>query len=80
MGGRRGEGADGLREGAPGIAQLLARGSFVFVSARTGNDISGYVCDSDANGLLLDTRDPSGDAGGYDFLPWSSIERVTAGA
>ncbi len=79
MGGRRG-GAEGLREGAPELAQLLARGSFVFVSARTGNDISGYVCDSDANGLLLDTRDPSGDAADYDFLPWSSIERVTAKA
>jgi hypothetical protein len=53
------------------------RGSLVFVSARTGNDLTGYVCDRDTSGLLLDVRDPSGDPGGYEFLPWSSIERVS---
>lgn len=46
------------------------------MSARVGNDLSGYVCDKDEAGLLLDVRDPSGDPGGYEFLPWSSIERV----
>ena len=67
---------EGMREGAPEIPGFLGRGSFVSVSARTGNDLAGYVCDRDGAGLLLDVRDPSGDPGGYEFLPWSSIERV----
>ena len=66
----------GLREGAPEIQGFFGRGSFVSVSARTGNDLAGYVCDRDGSGLLLDVRDPSGDPTGYAFLPWSSIERV----
>jgi hypothetical protein len=36
------------------------------------------VCDQNESGLLLDARDPSGDPTGYEFLPWSSIERVSA--
>ena len=66
-----------MREGAPEIPGFLGRGSFVSVSARIGNDLSGYVCDRDGSGLLLDVRDPSGDPTGYEFLPWSSIERVS---
>jgi hypothetical protein len=66
-----------MREGAPEIPGFLGRGSFVSVSARTGNDLAGYVCDRDGTGLLLDVREPSGDPGGYEFLPWSSIERVS---
>jgi hypothetical protein len=66
-----------MREGAPEIPGFLGRGSFVSVSARTGNDLAGYVCDRDGNGLLLDVREPSGDPGSYEFLPWSSIERVS---
>ena len=72
-----GERKAGMREGAPEIAGFLGRGSFVSVSARIGNDLSGYVCDHDASGLLLDVRDQSGDPTGYEFLPWSSIERVS---
>ena len=68
----------GLREGAPEISGFLRRGSFVSVSARIGNDLTGYVCDSDGSGLLLEVRDPSGALHGYEFLPWSSIERVSA--
>jgi hypothetical protein len=68
--------SQGLREESPRIPEALGRGSFVAVSARVGNDLSGYVCDVDVSGLLLDVRDPSGDPGGYEFLPWSSIERV----
>ena len=67
----------GMREGAPEIPGFLGRGSFVSVSARIGNDLSGYVCDRDGSGLLLDVRDQSGDPAGYEFLPWSSIERVS---
>jgi hypothetical protein len=71
-----GPSTQGLREGSPKISEALGRGSFVAVSARVGNDLSGYICDKDEAGLLLDVRDPSGDPGGYEFLPWSSIERV----
>ena len=77
MEGGREESEAGMREGAPEIPGFLGRGSFVSVSARIGNDLSGYVCDHDASGLLLDVRDPSGDPTGYEFLPWSSIERVS---
>jgi hypothetical protein len=71
---------DGMREDAPRMTGFFGRGSLVTVSARTGNDLKGYVCDQNENGLLLDSRDPSGDPTGYEFLPWSSIERVsTAG-
>jgi hypothetical protein len=65
-------------EGAPEIRGYLGRGSFVSVSARIGNDLTGYVCDRDESGLLLEVRDPSGDPHGYEFLPWSSIERISA--
>jgi hypothetical protein len=68
---------EGMREGSPEIPGFLGRGSFVWVSARTGNDLAGYVCDRDGSGLLLEVRDPSGDPTGYEFLPWSSIERVS---
>ena len=77
-GGSAEEREGGLREGAPEITGFLGRGSFVSVSARTGNDRAGYVCDRDGSGLLLEVRDPSGDPTGYEFLPWSSIERVSA--
>ena len=72
-------GTGGLRQGAPQITGFLGRGTFVVVSARTGSDLEGYVCDQNESGLLLDVRDPSGDATTYEFLPWSSIERVSAG-
>ena len=69
---------DGLRDGAPGMGGFFVRGSRVSVSARTGNDLEGYVCEANESGLLLDVRDPSGDPGDYEFLPWHSIERVSA--
>ena len=74
--GRSGYGVWELREGSPKIPEAFARGSFVSVTIRSGYDVSGYVCDRDDSGLLLDVRDPSGDPSGYEFLPWSSIERV----
>lgn len=72
-------GVRGLRKGSPEIAGALVRGSLVSATVRSGYDVSGYVCDRDGSGLLLDVRDPSGDPGGYEFLPWSSIERVRVG-
>jgi hypothetical protein len=70
---------ESLREDAPRIEDFLGRGSMVTISARTGVDLAGYVCDQNESGLLLDARDPSGDSTGYEFLPWSSIERLSAG-
>jgi hypothetical protein len=73
------ESKEDMREDAPRIEGFLGRGSPVTVSARTGVDLEGYVCDQNESGLLLDARDSSGDPTGYEFLPWSSIERVSAG-
>ena len=58
MEGESAESTGGMREGAPEIPGFLSRGRFV--SARIGNDLAGYVCDLDGNGLLLEVRDPSG--------------------
>lgn len=69
-------GAQGLRPDSPEIREAFGRGGFVSVTIRSGYDVSGYICDRDAAGLLLDVRDPSGDPGGYEFLPWSSVERI----
>ncbi len=68
--------AQRLRSGSPEIGEAFERGGFVSLTIRSGSDVSGYVCDRDAAGILLDVRDPSGDPGGYEFLPWSSVERV----
>lgn len=65
-----------MREQSPMISGALGRGAYVSVAARVGTDLRGYVCDRDESGLLIDVRDPSGDPGDYEFLPWSSIERV----
>ena len=73
------ESKENLREDAPRIEGFMGRGSMVMVVARTGVDLAGYVCDQNESGLLLDARDPSGASTGYEFLPWSSIERVSAG-
>jgi hypothetical protein len=73
------ESNEGIREDAPRIENFLGRGSQVTVTARTGVDLAGYVCDRNESGLLLDARDPSGDPTGYEFLPWSSIERLSKG-
>jgi hypothetical protein len=73
------ESKENLREDAPRMEGFFGRGSRVTVAARTGVDLAGYVCDQNESGLLLDARDPSGDPTGYEFLPWSSIERVSAG-
>jgi len=73
------ESKENLPEDAPRIEGFMGRGSMVMVSARTGVDLAGYVCDQNESGLLLDARDPSGASTGYEFLPWSSIERVSAG-
>lgn len=74
--GRSGGEVLSLREGSPSIAEAFGRGNRVSATVRSGYDVTGYVCDYDGAGLLLDLRDPSGDPSGYEFLPWSSLERV----
>ena len=78
MEGDSAENKESIQEDAPRLEGFLGRGSMVTVSARTGVDLTGFVCDQNESGLLLDARDPSGDPTGYEFLPWSSIERVSA--
>jgi len=68
--------ARALREDSPSIREAFERGNLVSVGIRSGYDVHGYVCDHDDAGLLLDLRDPSGDPSGYEFFPWSSVERV----
>ena len=80
MEGENAESSGGMHEGAPEIPGFLSRGKYVSIAARIGNDLAGYVCDLDGNGLLLEVRDPSGDLHDYEFLPWSSIERISADA
>lgn len=73
-----GKSGRGLESDAPGIPGFLGRGNYVSVSARIGTDLTGYVCDRDEAGLLLDVRHQSGEHASYEFLPWASIERVAA--
>ena len=72
-----GKSGQGLKEDAPQLPEFLERGKFVSVAARTGTDLTGYVCDRDGTGILLDVRHQSGDHASYEFLPWASIERVS---
>ena len=74
--GRTGKAEQGLREGSPSIGEAFGRGNRVSVVVRSGLDVSGYVCDRDGTGLLLDLRDSGGAPNGYEFLPWSIVERV----
>lgn len=66
-------------DGAPKVSEFLERGKLVSVAARTGTDLTGYVCDRDETGLLLDVLHQSGDHASYEFLPWASIERISQG-
>lgn len=66
-----------IKDEAPDISSGLKRGRLVKISARIGSDLSGYVCDRDAVGLLLDVRHPSGVHADYEYITWQSIERVT---
>ncbi|MDF2702376.1 MAG: hypothetical protein K0S10_1320 [Rubrobacteraceae bacterium] len=62
---------------APMMGDILRRGTLMTVTATGGGKSSGYVCDHDGLGLLLDLRgDPDGDATGYRLFPWSSVEHV----
>ena len=61
---------------APKVVDTLERGSMVSITTWGGRELSGMVCYREQTGLLLDVREPGDSAGGYVFLPWSSIEQV----
>lgn len=61
---------------APKVVDALKRGSSVSVTTWGGREVSGLICDREQTGLLLDVRTAEGSAGGYLFLPWTSIEQV----
>ena len=61
---------------APRVVDALNRGSPVSIITWGGRELSGMVCSRSQTGLLLDVREPGDSAGGYVFLPWSSIEQV----
>ena len=61
---------------APKVVDALKRGSPVSIVTWSGRELSGTICDREQTGLLLDVREPGDGAGGYVFLPWSSIEQV----
>ncbi len=61
---------------APRVVDALKRGSSVSITTWGGREVLGSICDREQTGLLLDVRATDGGAGGYVFLPWSSIEQV----
>ena len=61
---------------APKVVDALKRGSPVSIVTWGGRELAGTICDREQTGLLLDVREPGDSAGGYVFLPWSSIEQV----
>lgn len=59
------------------VADALRRGTLLTVSATSGSQSRGYVCDRDSLGLLLDLHNVPGETTGYRFFPWSSVEHLT---
>lgn len=66
------DGVDRL-EHQPKVSDALKSGVAVSVTTWSGRELKGTVSDRDQAGILLD---PDGDAGGYTFVPWSSVEQV----
>lgn len=60
----------------PKVSDALRKGGLVSVILRSGQELTGLVCDRDESGLLLDTREPEDECPEYVFLPWSSVEQV----
>lgn len=61
---------------APKVSDALKRGASVSVTTWSGRKILGTVSDRDPAGLLLDVEGGENGAGGYAFLPWTSVEQV----
>ncbi len=62
---------------APTVVDALKRGTLVRVSLQSGSEHTGYVCDSDETGLLLDPRDTDDETLGYRLFLWEVIEYIT---
>ncbi len=61
---------------APTVVDALKRGTLVRVTLQSGSEHTGYVCDSDETGLLLDPQDTD-DTLGYRLFLWDVIEYIT---
>lgn len=62
------------------VDDALRRGTLVRVSILSGSEHTGYVCDTDTAGLLIDpqdTQEEEDDTLGYRLFPWRVIEYVT---
>ena len=59
------------------VVDALRRGTLVRVTLRSGSEQTGYVCDSDETGLLLDPRDTDDDTLGYRLFLWDVVEYIT---
>lgn len=60
------------------VEDALRRGTLLRANVAGGAEWRGYVCDRDGLGLLLEIHDvPGGEAAGYKFFPWSSVEHLT---
>lgn len=70
-------GSEAWHQRAPMVADALRRGTLLTVSATSGTQSRGYVCDRDSLGLLLDLHSVPGETTGYKFIPWSSVEHLT---
>jgi hypothetical protein len=65
-----------MARSGPRVVDALKRSSPISITTWGGRELSGTICDREQMGLLLDVREPGSSAGGYVFLPWSSIEQV----
>ena len=63
---------------SPKVADVFRKGARVEVRTWGGKELAGMVCDREPDGLLLDLRQDGTAQGQYVFLPWSSVEQVTA--
>ena len=76
--GEPGSGSQEWHQEASTVADALRRGTLLTVSATSGAQSRGYVCDRDGLGLLLDLHSvPGGETAGYEFFPWTSVEHPT---
>ncbi|MDQ4003412.1 MAG: hypothetical protein M3259_06195 [Actinomycetota bacterium] len=71
-------GSQAWHQEAPMVVDALRRGTLVRVTLQSGSEHTGYVCDTDPTGLLLDPQDTQDDDTlGYRLFPWHVIEYVT---
>jgi hypothetical protein len=59
------------------VVDALKRGTLVRVTLQSGSEHTGYVCDSDETGLLLDPQDTDDDTLGYRLFLWDVIAYIT---